>query len=157
MPKPLWAPWRLEYVQSAGEDTERCIFCDPEEGLVVHRGETAFVLVNRFPYTSGHLMVAPYRHVGTLGGLTDAEALEIHQLASKAVDVLTAEYAPHGHNLGWNLGRAAGAGIVDHIHLHVVPRWSGDTNFMPVLADVKVVPEALAATTERLRTRWNAD
>jgi len=148
----LWAPWRLEYIQR--DEEPRCIFCDPDEHLVVHRGELAFVLMNRFPYTSGHVMVAPFRHEGRFGGLTEAEALEIHRLAATAVATLEAEYGPQGLNLGWNLGRAAGAGIIDHLHLHVVPRWVGDTNFMPVLGDVRVIPEALDATAERLRSRW---
>ena len=152
MPRPLWAPWRLEYIEA--DETPRCIFCDPDESLVVHRGELAFVLMNRFPYTSGHLMVAPLRHEGQFAGLTDAEALEIHLLAAAAVAALEAEYGPQGLNLGWNLGRAAGAGIIDHLHLHVVPRWVGDTNFMPVLADVRVIPEALEQSAERLRSRW---
>ncbi len=128
MAKPLWAPWRLEYIEQADE-YEGCVFCReaadeiPEsESLVVVRGETAFAILNKFPYSSGHLMVAPLRHEGALEGLTDAEALE--------------------------------AGITDHVHLHVVPRWSGDTNFMPVLADVKVLPEHLFATRERLREAW---
>ena len=99
--------------------------------------------MNRFPYASGHLMVAPVRHVGSYGDLTDDEALEIHRLAVAGLQALAAVYRPQGHNLGWNLGRIAGAGIVDHVHLHVVPRWAGDTNFMPVLADVRVLPEAL--------------
>jgi ATP adenylyltransferase len=98
-------------------------------------------------------MAAPLRHAGAFGGLTDEEALELHRLAATAIAALDAEYRPDGHNLGWNLGRSAGAGIVDHVHLHVVPRWIGDTNFMPVLADTKVIPEALAATAERLRAR----
>jgi ATP adenylyltransferase len=98
-------------------------------------------------------MAAPLRHVGIYGELTDEEVLEIHRLAASAIAALGAEYRPHGHNLGWNLGRTAGAGVVDHVHLHVVPRWTGDTNFMPVLADTKVIPEALAATAERLRAR----
>jgi ATP adenylyltransferase len=153
MPKPLWAPWRLEYVEGADE-ADGCVFCEPDDELVVCRGETAFVLLNRFPYTSGHLLVAPLRHERDLVGLTEKEAIEIHRLATRAVTALRDEYAPDGHNLGWNLGRAAGAGIVDHVHLHVVPRWSGDTNFMPVLADVRVLPEALAATAERLRHRF---
>jgi ATP adenylyltransferase len=153
MPKPLWAPWRLEYVGSA-DKAGSCVFCNADEGLVVHRGESAFVLLNRFPYTSGHLLVAPLRHVGDLVELSEQEASEIHRLSVAAVTALRAEYAPDGHNLGWNLGRAAGAGIVEHVHLHVVPRWSGDTNFMPVLADVRVVPEALAETAERLRRRF---
>lgn len=152
MPKPLWAPWRLEYVEQAGE-RPGCIFCEPEDELVVHRGSLAFLLLNRFPYSSGHLMAAPVRHVGEYGALTDDEALEIHQLAAAAIAAIDAEYKPHGYNLGWNLGRSAGAGVVDHVHLHVVPRWTGDTNFMPVLADTKVLPESLAATAERLRGR----
>jgi ATP adenylyltransferase len=153
MPKPLWAPWRLEYVQQADE-LPGCVFCNAGDEHVVHRGRDAFVLLNRFPYSSGHAMVAPIRHVGDLGDLSDDEALEIHRLASSAVGALAQAYRPQGYNLGWNLGRVAGAGIVDHVHLHVVPRWAGDTSFMPVLADVKVIPEALDATAARLRSVW---
>ena len=158
MTKPLWAPWRLEYIQQADEQ-EGCIFClaaggDDEASLVVHRGDAAFVLLNRFPYSSGHLMVAPLRHVGDFGELTDEEALEIHRLAERGIAALAETYAPQGYNLGWNLGRIAGAGVLDHVHLHVVPRWAGDTNFMPVLADVKVMPEFLAATREKLVAAW---
>ncbi len=153
MRKPLWAPWRLEYIERADE-TPGCIFCEPDDDLVVHRGEQAFVLLNRFPYTSGHLMVAPIRHLGAYEELSDDEALEIHRLTAAGIAALGAEYSPQGHNLGWNLGRIAGAGIVDHVHLHVVPRWAGDTNFMSVLADVRVLPEALAETARRLRARW---
>jgi ATP adenylyltransferase len=153
MPKPLWAPWRLEYIEQADE-LDRCIFCEPEEALLVHRGEHALVVLNKYPYASGHLLVAPHRHLGDFGELADEEALEVHRLAARGVDALRAEYAPHGHNLGWNLGRVAGAGIEDHVHLHVVPRWNGDTSFMPVLADVKVLPEALERTAERLRPHF---
>jgi ATP adenylyltransferase len=154
----LWAPWRLEYIQSADEQ-EGCVFCraqslDDEEGLIVHRGERAFVVLNKYPYASGHLMVAPSRHVGSLGELTDDEALEIHRLAATAVELLTGSMGAQGLNLGWNLGRIAGAGVVDHVHQHVVPRWAGDTNFMPVLADVKVMPEALEATRRKLAEAW---
>ena len=155
MTKPLWAPWRLEYVQQADEE-RGCIFCSPDEELVLHRGETAFALLNRFPYASGHLMVAPNRHVGQYGELSDDEALEIHRLATQGIAALAATYGPHGYNLGWNLGRVAGAGIVDHVHEHVVPRWGGDTSFMPVLADVKVLPEHLAATRAKLAAAWPA-
>jgi len=153
MPKPLWAPWRLEYVQQADE-ARGCIFCTPEEEFVLHRGEVAFALLNRFPYASGHLMVAPVRHVGEYAALSDEEALEIHRLATAGLEALASAYSPHGYNLGWNLGRVAGAGIVDHVHLHVVPRWAGDTNFMPVLADVRVLPEALTESARRLREAW---
>jgi ATP adenylyltransferase len=154
MPKPLWAPWRLEYIEQADEATG-CIFCHPEEGLVLHRGELAFALLNRFPYASGHLMVAPVRHLGSFGELTEDEALELHRLVVGGLEALGAVYRPQGHNLGWNLGRVAGAGIVDHVHQHVVPRWGGDTNFMPVLADVRVLPEALLESARRLREAWS--
>ncbi len=158
MTKPLWAPWRLEYVQQADEQ-EGCIFClaaagDDEAGLVVHREEHALVLLNKFPYSSGHLMIAPFRHVGELAELSDDEALEIHRLARSGLAALAETFAPQGYNLGWNLGRIAGAGITDHIHLHVVPRWAGDTNFMPVLADVKVLPEHLSESRRKLAAAW---
>jgi ATP adenylyltransferase len=153
MPKPLWAPWRLEYIQQADE-VAGCILCDPDDELVVHRGRHVFVMLNRFPYASGHMLVAPFRHLGDIGDLSDEEALEIHRLASAGIGALAQAYRPQGYNLGWNLGRIAGAGIADHVHLHVVPRWAGDTNFMPVLADVKVLPEALRATAARLRSEW---
>jgi len=154
----LWAPWRLEYIQSADEQPG-CIFCraaelDDEQGLVVHRGSAAFVLLNRYPYAGGHLMVAPFRHEGALGELTSEEALEIHRLSATALGVLVHVMRPQGFNLGWNLGRIAGAGVVDHVHQHVVPRWAGDTNFMPVLADVKVMPETLEDTRRKLVGAW---
>jgi ATP adenylyltransferase len=153
VPKPLWAPWRLEYIVKADEESE-CIFCVPDEELLLHRGERALVLLNKFPYASGHLMVAPTRHTGDFASLDRDEAAEIHSLAAQAIGALGQEYTPQGFNLGWNLGRIAGAGIVDHVHMHVVPRWTGDTNFMPVLADVKVLPEHLVETTRRLRGSW---
>jgi ATP adenylyltransferase len=156
--KPLWAPWRLEYIQQADE-LEGCIFClaaaGPDEaGLIVHRGGQAFVLLNKFPYASGHLLVAPYRHVADFGELSDDEALELHRLAERGMAALAETFAPQGYNVGWNLGRIAGAGVVDHVHLHVVPRWAGDTNFMPVLADVKVLPEHLLETRAKLAAAW---
>ena len=158
MPKPLWAPWRLEYVTHADEQAG-CFLCaeaagEVDESLVVHRGQAAFVLLNRFPYSSGHLLVAPFTHTGELAEVDDEAALEVHKLGLGGIEALRAAYAPAGFNLGWNLGRVAGAGIVDHVHLHVVPRWAGDTSFMPVLADVKVLPEHLLATRDRLRALW---
>jgi ATP adenylyltransferase len=153
----LWAPWRLEYIARADEQ-DGCVFCDAlvgsDDDLVVHRGRSAFVLLNRFPYTAGHLMVAPARHVGDYAELLDDEALELHELTRNALDVLGQTCAPQGYNIGWNLGRAAGAGVLDHIHMHVVPRWAGDTNFMPVLADTRVIPEALLVTRTRLSKAW---
>jgi len=156
----LWAPWRLEYVQKADE-LSGCLFClalerEDEEGLVVHRGRSAFVLLNRFPYASGHLMVAPTRHEGDFGELRDDEIVAIHRLAAQGIGALAQSFSPQGYNLGWNLGRVAGAGVLDHVHLHVVPRWVGDTNFMPVLADVKVLPEHLTETRAKLAEIWPA-
>ncbi|HZS24688.1 MAG TPA: HIT domain-containing protein [Gaiellaceae bacterium] len=156
----LWAPWRLEYVQAADEQ-DGCFFCnavegDDEEFFVVHRGERAFVLLNTFPYSSGHLLVAPYRHGSGYDDLSTDEALEVHRLGTAGLHALRTVYGPDGFNLGWNIGRVAGAGIPDHGHLHVVPRWSGDTNFMPVLADVKVLPEHLTATRLKLAEAWPA-
>jgi ATP adenylyltransferase len=153
VPKPLWAPWRLEYIEKADEEGA-CIFCTPDEELVLHRGERALVLLNRFPYASGHLMVAPTRHTGDFASLEGAETTEIHALAARGLGALTTEYAPQGFNIGWNLGRIAGAGIADHVHMHVVPRWAGDTNFMPVLADIRVLPEHLLESAQRLREAW---
>jgi ATP adenylyltransferase len=155
----LWAPWRLEYIKSADDDNAGCVFCaalsgDDEEKLVVHRGTHAFVLLNKFPYASGHFMVAPARHTGDFAELGQDEILEMHRLASTGMGTLSQLYAPQAYNLGWNLGRVAGAGVVDHVHLHVVPRWAGDTNFMPVLADVKVLPEHLHETRRKLAEIW---
>jgi ATP adenylyltransferase len=157
--KRLWAPWRLEYIQSADEQ-EGCFLCDAAASdddkahLVVHRGERAFVLLNKFPYAAGHLLVAPYRHGCSFDDLDDGEALEIHRLGAKGLAALRGVYAPQGFNVGWNIGRVAGAGVPEHAHLHVVPRWKGDTNFMPVLGDVKVIPEHLLATRAKLADAW---
>jgi ATP adenylyltransferase len=156
--KQLWAPWRLEYIQQADEQ-EGCVFCraleaDDETGLVVHRGKRAFVLLNKYPYASGHLMIAPTRHEGDFGELDGDEAAEVHQLASSGLGALAETMSPQGFNLGWNLGRIAGAGVLDHVHMHVVPRWAGDTNFMPVLADLKVLPEALEETRRKIAAAW---
>ena len=157
--KRLWAPWRLEYVQHADEQ-DGCFLCaaaasdDDAAHLVVHRGERAFVVLNKFPYASGHLMVAPMRHVGDFAELDDDEALEVHRLTGQGLGALAETYGPQGFNLGWNLGRIAGAGVTDHVHLHVVPRWAGDTNFMPVLADVKVLPEHLVESRAKLASNW---
>ena len=160
MTKPLWAPWRLDYIQQAGEQ-DGCVFCaeaadslPAEDTLVVHRGDLCFALLNRFPYTSGHLMVAPYRHIGELAELSAAEVAERHLLTVASLDALRAVYHPDGFNVGWNLGAMAGGSITGHLHEHVVPRWSGDTNFMPVLADVKIMPEYLLETREKLRSAW---
>lgn len=151
--RPLWAPWRIEYI--TGPRKGGCIFCaiaageDPER-LLVERGESCFTVLNAFPYASGHVMVAPYRHVDGLEDLDDGELLELMHLTRRALRALRDAMSPDGFNAGLNLGVEAGAGIADHLHMHVVPRWRGDTNFMPVLADTRVLPQALAATREAL-------
>lgn len=159
MTRQLWAPWRLAYVQQASEQSG-CVFCleaageRGDESLVVHRGDAVVVLLNKFPYSSGHLMVAPMRHTPSLGDLSPDEAAEVHGLTVVALEVLEALFSPDAFNVGWNLGEVAGGSIAGHLHEHVVPRWSGDTNFMPVLADVKVLPEHLLATRDRILEAW---
>jgi ATP adenylyltransferase len=155
----IWAPWRLKYVKGAKDDAGgNCIFCakpgegeeHDEENLIVHRGELCFVILNRFPYTNGHLMIAPYAHVATLPELDPATVAEMMGFAQKGMTVLEEVYAPQGYNVGFNQGRVAGAGFEHHIHMHVVPRWGGDTNFMPVLADTRVMPQSLEQSYEAL-------
>jgi ATP adenylyltransferase len=160
MTERLWAPWRLEYV-AGGADQGGCIFCDKpaladDDALMVHRGERACVLLNLYPYSNGHMMVAPYRHLPDPAALDEGERAEMWLLLERAVAALRTAFDPDGFNCGINLGRAAGAGVEGHLHLHVVPRWSGDTNFMPVLADVRVMPEHLSRTLEKLRAAWPA-
>lgn len=155
----LFAPWRMIYVTQA-EKSEGCIFCDfPKEDRdaerkIVYRGKTAFVIMNAFPYNPGHLMVAPYRHTADFEALDPEEIAEMGALAQKALRVIKATMSPHGFNLGMNLGRVAGAGIDAHLHLHIVPRWNGDTNFMPVIAETKTIPEALETTYANLTEAW---
>ena len=158
MTERLWAPWRLEYV-AGGADQGGCIFCDKPDmdddaALIVHRGQRAYVLLNLYPYANGHVMVAPYRHLAEPGELDEAERTEMWLLLDRSIAALRTAFNPDGFNCGINLGRAAGAGVEGHVHLHVVPRWSGDTNFMPVLADVRVMPEHLSRTLEKLRAAW---
>ena len=154
----IWAPWRLAYVTDAAKDNEEeCIFCakpaadDDEANLIVHRGERSFVILNLFPYTNGHLMVAPYAHLGRLQELGSEALSEMMALAQRSMDRLEQVYDPHGYNVGFNQGRVAGAGVEHHIHMHVVPRWGGDTNFMPVIADTKVMPQSIEQSYEALK------
>jgi ATP adenylyltransferase len=150
----------MRYV-GGGAGENGCIFCrrlaaaDDVGSLIVHRGRDAFAILNLYPYNTGHLMVAPYQHTADLGGLDPAIAAEIVALTQRSVRALEQEHRPHGFNIGMNLGRAAGAGIPDHLHQHIVPRWGGDTNFMPVTADTKVMPESLQRTYQRLAPYFN--
>jgi len=155
----LWTPWRLEYVTEASTPTPGCIFCDARDGstgdeLVVHRADLTFVILNKFPYNNGHLMVVPNRHISRLAELGAEELGELARLTQTAERVLDAVYQPHGLNIGLNLGRPAGAGVLHHLHQHVVPRWDGDTNFMSVVGETRVLPEELPQTVARLRAAF---
>lgn len=157
----LWAPWRMEYINSAREGEAGCIFCelpaadDDEKNYILTRREKAFVILNTYPYNSGHLMIAPFRHVGEVEDLEDDEAENMHHLLQKSLKALRGAMQPEGFNIGMNLGRVAGAGVPDHVHWHVVPRWSGDTNFMPMVAETKVLPELLQDAYSRLREQFH--
>ena len=157
--RPLWAPWRIDFIRS--KKVDKCFLCLEQENhkkdienLIISREKTCFVILNRYPYNSGHLMIAPYRHIGDIELLTKEELHEIMDLTVKTKRVLAKIMQPEGLNVGFNLGRAAGAGVEDHIHMHIVPRWNGDTNFMPVISDINVVPEALKETAKLIRNAW---
>jgi ATP adenylyltransferase len=157
----LWTPWRAAYV-TAAEKPPGCFLCRAPEGtedaehLLLYRGMAGFVIMNRYPYNTGHLLIAPYAHMADFPALPAETAAELMALTQRCVQALGDEYAPGGFNVGMNLGAVAGAGEADHLHVHVVPRWPGDTNFMPIVADVKVLPETLDQTYERLRPRFAA-
>jgi ATP adenylyltransferase len=154
----LWSPWRMAYIRAPDEDRGECPFCvlpargpaHDRETLIVHRGELAYVILNAYPYNPGHLMSVPFRHTADYDDLTAEELREMNALSQRAVRALRASSAPHGFNIGVNVGQVAGAGIADHVHQHVVPRWGGDTNFMPVIGQTRVLPELLEETYERL-------
>ena len=153
----LWSPWRYVYIASAGTPTSDCVFCIGEdqtkdsERLVLYRGLYNFVILNMFPYTSGHLMIAPYAHIASIEEASADQTTEMMELAKRAITALKNEYRPEGFNVGMNLGLVAGAGVRDHYHLHIVPRWAGDANFMTVVGETRVLPEALHTTYERLK------
>jgi ATP adenylyltransferase len=152
----LWTPWRYAYIASASKDTS-CVFCnaasagDDKKNLIVFRGAKNFIILNAFPYTSGHVMIVPYAHVAELSAAEPETLSEMMQLAQRVQLALESAYHPQGYNLGMNLGRAAGAGVVGHLHLHVLPRWAGDANFMTVVGETRVEPEDLSTTYEKLR------
>jgi ATP adenylyltransferase len=156
----LWTPWRMAYIRQGDDKPSGCIFCDlPARGddprnHILGRGEQVFAMLNAFPYNPGHLMVAPFRHVGAYGDLTGEELSETMAMAGTAIAALSDESSPHGFNLGMNLGQVAGAGIADHVHLHLVPRWGGDTNFMPIVGQTKVLPELLDETYQKLQPHF---
>ena len=159
----LWNGWRAQYVQndSHGKHSDESVFTEilnsnrpDEDTFIVHRGETCFVIMNAYPYSSGHVLVIPYREVPDLELLTPHEASEIWATVTKAVQVLKAEYKPQGMNVGINLGHAAGGSVAQHLHIHIVPRWGGDSNFMVAVATAKILPEALDITAQRIRNRW---
>jgi ATP adenylyltransferase len=151
----LWSPWRLEYI-AGGKPKTGCIFCEAtreteSSSLIVFKGDTCYVILNLYPYNNGHVMVVPYRHLATFGDLAIEELTEIGVLIQRAEAALFEAYQPHGFNIGVNLGKPAGAGVLDHLHVHIVPRWNGDTNFMTVVGEMRVLPENIGASAERLR------
>ena len=154
----IWAPWRIKYIQM--EKPRGCILCEkPRQNndapnYILYRGDENFVIMNSYPYNPGHLMIAPYRHIATLDELTSVELQEHFDIVSRSIKILKQVFNPGGFNLGINMGKIAGAGIEDHFHTHIVPRWLGDTNFMPVISDTRVVPEALAETYEKLKGKF---
>lgn len=160
----LWAPWRMKYIQAAacGDEAE-CFLCanpgveDNAANLILYRGRSCFVIMNLYPYNNGHLMIAPYRHIGAFDELTSEEMTETMELVKLSLKALDATMSPHGYNVGLNLGRVAGAGIEEHIHMHIVPRWNGDTNFMPVIAETKVVSESLQESYQRLKKAFESE
>ena len=154
----IWAPWRIKYIQM--EKPEGCILCDkPRQNSdtlnhILYRGDKNFVIMNSYPYNPGHLLIAPYRHIANLEELTNKELHEHSEIVSQSIKVLKEVFKPAGFNIGANIGKVAGAGIDDHFHTHIVPRWQGDTNFMPVISEVRVVPEALTETYEKLKGKF---
>lgn len=160
----LFAPWRSEYILSNSDDSDLkstgCIFCDfpkmdcDEKNLILHRGKYCFVIMNAYPYNAGHLMVVPYRHTADFTSLEENESAEMFSLCKTAVSVLTNVMKPHGFNIGMNLGKTAGAGIDSHLHMHIVPRWNGDSNFMPVVGETRVISEGIPSAWKRLKEQW---
>ncbi|ADD69580.1 histidine triad (HIT) protein [Denitrovibrio acetiphilus DSM 12809] len=162
--KRLWAPWRMSYISGIGKSDE-CVFChnpaqDPskdKENLILYRGRHNFIIMNLYPYNNGHLMVVPYKHTGDLCDLNDDEMLELMQLSQLTLRVFKKVFSPEGFNTGFNIGKAAGAGIRQHIHFHVLPRWTGDTNFMPVLGETRVISEHIFDTYDTLKEAFDLE
>ena len=158
----IWSPWRYSYIASVDAEPG-CVFCrvqqqgTDKENLIVYRGQKNFIILNLFPYTSGHLMIVPYEHIASLSATDPATTAEMMELAKRAQSALEAEYHPDGFNIGMNLGRSAGAGVADHLHLHVVPRWTGDANFVSIIGETRVLPEDLRTTYDKLRKRLDAE
>lgn len=160
--KVLWAPWRLRYIEQA-RTPQACIFCQKAkekrdiENFILRRGKTCFTIMNLYPYANGHLMVAPYKHTPEFADLTDIESLELLHSVRQSITILKRSLKPEGFNVGLNVGKVAGAGVEDHIHFHIVPRWLGDTNFMPVLGEVKVIPEHIETTFRKLKRELRSE
>jgi len=158
----LWAPWRMQYIQGVDKLDDGCVFCtkpsesDDKNNLILYRGTFCFVVMNLFPYNNGHLMIIPYRHTSDILSLDQAESSELWKLVCDSKSALSNAFHPEGFNIGMNLGRPAGAGIDQHIHMHIVPRWNGDTNFIPVLSDTKVISQALHETYDALKVHFQS-
>ena len=157
----LWAPWRLDYITSQDKNTGGCVFCespkikDDKENYIVYRGIHCYVILNRFPYNNGHLLVSPVKHVPSLEHLSDKEALDLLNMVRRSIGILKKTMNPEGFNVGLNLGQVAGAGMEEHMHFHIVPRWNGDTNYMTVFGEVRVIPEHIKETYRKLRLSFD--
>lgn len=160
--KHLWAPWRMEYIKAVDEKVEGCIFCnkpsedDDRNNLILYRGKFNFIILNKFPYNNGHIMVVPYNHVADPEDLSNETIMELWKLINKSKSILRKAFNPDGFNIGMNLGRTAGAGIDEHVHMHLVPRWNGDNNFMPVLGETKVISQGLTEAWDELSPYFNS-
>jgi ATP adenylyltransferase len=157
---PLFSPWRMQFILENREAGDMCVLCEVQraatdrEALILHRGDTCYVILNLYPYNCGHVMVVPFRHANTLSALDARELAESVELLARAEAILAAEYQPHGFNVGANIGAVAGAGIPGHVHFHLLPRWQGDTNFLPIFGGTKSIPETLEETYDRLKAAW---
>ncbi len=157
----IWAPWRMKYINKEHKGYEKCVFCEKladdkdSENLILHRGKDSFIIMNLYPYISGHLMVLPNKHTSNFTSLTENESIEINAMLKKSIKALEKAISPHAFNIGLNLGRQAGAGIAEHIHWHIVPRWEADTNFMPIINNIRIVPQSLKDTFQLLKKAIN--
>jgi ATP adenylyltransferase len=156
----LWSPWRMKYISGDGTPAGECVFCqapqleDGPQSLILHRGQQVFAILNRYPYTSGHLMIVPFAHVASIEDLDAETRAEMMEMVSRSLGILRTVYHPEGFNVGINMGSAAGAGIAEHAHIHIVPRWNGDTNFMSTIGETRVLPEELEETYTRIKKAW---
>ncbi len=150
----LWAPWRMQYIEHCDEDADVCIFCSPDENMLIAKGQGFSIVMNKYPYNNGHIMVCPQKHGVMMEGLDEAETAALMKGVKRGIEIIKSVFNPDGINVGINMGRTAGAGITDHLHVHIVPRWNGDTNFMPVIGETKIISQSLQEALKKLRIAY---